>query len=170
VFAQPDELAAYLQTEFSAQQDLTAELLLENATGRIRGWTGQTIAPTTTAIRRWRQAGYGRLFLPHPPAIPVTVTAVEVDGVAVDVWDIDELHSMPGWWGDVTVTYTHGFPEPPADVRDVCLKLAVRAMSNPTFTQSVKLEGFSETFQTSTELSEDRMLSALAHYRTAGIR
>jgi hypothetical protein len=165
VFASPDDLASLLQTEFTSSDWVNAELVLNNATGRIRGWTGQTIAPVTPAVQRWRRAGYGRLFLPHPPAIPVEVTAVTVDGVPADVWDVDEFHSMPGWWGDVIVTYTHGFPEAPDDVRNVCLQLAARQATNPTTTQSIKIEGYSESFQTAANVSDDALLASLYRYR-----
>jgi hypothetical protein len=165
VFATPEELASMLQTEFTPSDWVNAEMVLSNVTGRIRGWTGQTIAPVTSAIHRWRRSGYGRLFLPHPPSIPVEVTAVEVDGAPVDVWDVDELHSMPGWWGDVVVTYTHGFAEAPADVRDICLQLAVRQVVNPTTTQSIKIEGYSESFQTAANVSDDALLASLHRYR-----
>jgi hypothetical protein len=170
MFATVDELSSFLQTDFEADQQITAELLLQLATGRIQGWTNQTLAPVsddTYETSGW----FGRLILPHPPAVPVTVVSVEVDDEPVD-YSIDRYHVLRrdrGFDGDTVVTYQHGFETVPADVKEACLKLAVRQMTNPTYSQSVKIEGFSETFQTATATSEQAILAELSRYRQVGV-
>lgn len=175
-FATTTELETFLQTTFDADQTATATLLLEGATGRVQGWTNQQLVPVTVETAHWWNISVGTLWLPHPPAIPVTVSTVTVNGVGLDAagWRVDRLHGIvrtdrARWYGDIAVGYEHGFAVPPDDVRDVTLRLAVRMLTNPTYSQSIRIEGFSESFQTGATTSEHQLLTELDRYRVTGV-
>jgi hypothetical protein len=173
MFASADDLGLVLQTSFDPSEYATAELLLELAAGRIRGWTGQSIAPAVEETYDVWDAGGHTIHLPHPPTIPVSGVTATADGQPVDV-TVDRLHRVRRadrgrFVGNVQVVYTVGFAEAPADVKDVCLKLAVRQLTNPTYSQSVKLEGFSETFQTASATSEEALLEGLSRFRLQAV-
>lgn len=145
-FATAADLDAHLDDDTVPQTQ--AEQAIAGATGRIRDWTEQNIWPPEEAVlvKRVPFPGRRRVQLPHPPAIPVTVTQVEVDGEALDPdgWELDrlnDLHRADGllWTGRVEVTYTHGFAQVPATVKNVCLELAAREVGNPEGVMQAKL-------------------------------
>jgi hypothetical protein len=137
-FATTHELASKLQTEFTVDQHVSADLALEGVSATVRELSGQTIWPAAETSRTWLRVSAWKLFLPHPPVVPVTVESVTVDGDLLDEadWRIDDVHGLSrtsgAWSGDVTVVYTHGFDDPPQSVRDVVLDVASRRFVNPT--------------------------------------
>jgi hypothetical protein len=176
VFATSETVEEMLQAKFTTDEQISAETHIRNATGRIRGWTGQHISPVTVGVVSVRDPNVVRLFLPHPPAIPVSVTTVVVDGVTLDAADfeVDRVHGLTRtdgsrWTGLVVVTYDHGFATVPDDVSAVCAELASRKMTNPTGSQSVKIEGFSESFSTTSEMSDSSFIASLRRYRLESV-
>lgn len=141
-FAEVEDLEAFTTFKFDEGTEDTIEAVqaaeaLADASAQIRSWCQQTIWPVTEAVYEPDEAGEP-VWLPHPPAIPVTVTKVEVAGVELDPsgWRHTRLHEVRpaaggGWTGPVKVTYEHGFDDPPPAVRGVCLQLAARTMANP---------------------------------------
>lgn len=92
------------------------------------------------------------------PGSPVTaVSSVTVDSVAVTGWELfGATVTMPDGWTHclpklVTVTYTHGLPEVPADIVDlVCGMVSIAANTGETYGDdtvgsSVKLGEYSES-------------------------
>lgn len=173
--AEYTDVESILQAQFDTSDILSAEQAIRFASGDIRGWTGQHIAPPQDDVYEEHVVRASRVFLPHPPTIPVTVTTVELDDVVVDAadWRLDRHNVVVSesgtWTGKLTVTYTHGFDDPPEDVVAVCVKLALRVLSNPVSHQSIKLEGFSATWGTGDENTDVKLLSRLDRYRMTGV-
>ena len=110
-----------------------ADTMLGVASATIRGAAGSPISETlsTVSLVAWRGSELLRL-----PGLPVQhVSAVVVDGAPLTgfVLDGDRLWSRFGW-GDwrcpvtVTITYTHGLPEVPADITDLVCSFAAAGM------------------------------------------
>lgn len=138
--ATADDLAEYLHetTPLDPVKQSAAQLAVAAASQAVRDHTLQLIAPPEQ--RTHQVIGPGRrVFLPHPPVIPVTVASVTVDGEALAEWTHDEashsvMRSDGAPWGEralVDVTYTHGFDETPGNVLLICLQAAARAYGNP---------------------------------------
>ncbi len=135
-FATPADLAARLNTTFTAGQTTQAQALLDDATAWLQQEIGQLItAGTATYTTRVRHSPV------HLPQQPVTaVTTVLLDGVATTDFDFvdQELHLAGTWgtgdivdlWGyvDVTVTFSYGYATIPADLKAWCCVLASQAM------------------------------------------
>jgi hypothetical protein len=152
-FATADQLATRLQTTFDADQLAAAEQAVTLVSDTFRDRTGQTIYPTEqhTAIFR-RATAIPTLWLPHPPAIPVTVDTIEVDGVAVasDLWIVDRDHAIRrtagSWSGDVEVVYTVGFDDPPGALAQTVLDIVVRGWGNVFGVTQETVGPFSQSF------------------------
>lgn len=106
-----------------------ASTMLAAASAEVREAAGSPISRTTStvALTGWWHEQY--LRLPGPPI--VSVDTVAIDGVEVNDWrlDGDRLWRAAGWGRDygpstVTVTYTHGYTEVPADIVDLVCSLA----------------------------------------------
>lgn len=97
-----------------------------------------------------------------------SVAAVLIDGVAVTDWvlRIDGLYRHRGWQrtcepSTVTVTYTHGLAEVPADIVDLVCSLAGQALAAsrttdgpvppPAWLERVAIDDYSETYTRATE-------------------
>ena len=175
MFAEYTDVESILQAKFDVSDMQTAQQAIRLATGDIRGWTGQHISPPQEDLYVEHVVRASRVFLPHPSAIPVTVSTVEVDDVELDAsdWRLDRHNTVVSefgtWTGKVAVTYTHGFDDPPEDVVSVTVKLALRTLSNPVSHQSIKLEGFSATWGTGDENTDVKLLSRLDRYRMTGV-
>lgn len=166
LFADVDELAAYLQRSFSPAEETTAELLLEIASGTIRDYTLQTIDLVEGDELALVGANGRRLWLPERPVLDVA--SVTVDGQLTPAtayrWTSEgELGLLPwewsvntsgasGHWGGphatVTVVYSHGYAVTPPAIKGVCLALAARGMAAPdagAVTQT-SLGSFSESY------------------------
>ena len=138
-FATHDELAAYMQATFTVAQNATADLLLDLASDEIRSVTGQQVDVVTDDTVDLEAPADAELILPQRPASEPT--SVLVDGVAVTDWTFKRgvLYRRAGWTAyddhgvvkDVTVTYSHGWATPPAELKRVALQAVARAMRNP---------------------------------------
>lgn len=161
-FATAEELASYMQID--GIDRASADLALNSATGAIQGACRQTffavIGDTVTLD------GYtNRLALPQRPVTAVTaVSLTDYYGgpaylAAAGSWRLSGSHLIRngyGWgsavintWGYggwpalVTVTYNHGYTTVPADVKDVCLKLAADRFLNPQGLESEQVDDYS---------------------------
>ncbi len=138
------DLARLMQRDLSAEEQETADLVLELVAGEVTLETGQTFAGGTETVRLAGVWG-ADLELPRRPV--TAVVSVAVDGVALAdadyLWNGGQLlrlggqlgdHYYGGTWGGpgvvVTVTYTTS-AEVPAGVKSIVLQAAARAM-NPT--------------------------------------
>jgi hypothetical protein len=137
-FADVSDYVGRTQTELTAAQDVTVDQRLRQVSDEFRWKCGQTVWPQETRTLTFRRLQYvQRLFLPHPPAIPLTVDSVTVDGLLYAGWTLDRTHTLVsddvlGWSGNVQVDYTVGFVEPPAAVQGLILDRVERSMANPT--------------------------------------
>lgn len=135
--------------------DLVADEVerLEQAEALVRGFCGWHIAPSRTVTAgEIRAYGGSTLFL---PSLYVTAVSDVVDEdaplVAEDdyTWSSAGVVTRDGYWaeGIVTITYTHGYAEPPAEVTAVVQAIAQRAVNNPGGMPTSKGIGpFSESY------------------------
>lgn len=109
------------------------EAFLAAASAAVRHAAGSPISEVTSTVtipaatKNWLRL----------PGGPVTeVTSVEIDGVVVGDWELigERLWRPAGWAEDdlpavVTVTYTQGFDDVPADIVDLVCSLVGLALS-----------------------------------------
>lgn len=108
-----------------ADEDVAATFLAV-ASAAIREAAGVPIAPQVESTVSGLFADDSLwLTLPGPPV--VSVSSVSVDGAPVTDWTLrnGRIRRAAGWNGDVTATYTHGLPSPPADLVDLTCRLAL---------------------------------------------
>jgi hypothetical protein len=107
---------------------------LDVASAAVREAAGVPISETTSTVTLEGEDSQW-LSLPGPPV--QSVQAVAVDGRALDVTDYKlrsgRLWLARGWsWryepAEVTVTYTHGLPEVPADIVDLVCRIAAATL------------------------------------------
>lgn len=117
----------------SPDEEAAVNAFLATASSLIRAAAGSPISETTSTIVL--EGGPGsRLRLPGPPVR--SVSAVLVDGQVATGWKLASgaLVGAAGWQpgpgpSEVTVTYTHGLPEVPADIVDMACRLAGQALA-----------------------------------------
>lgn len=146
MFATAEDLATYL-----AQGDIDtarAELLLTQATAKMKRYVGQDIEQAQTTIELRLKAG--SVYLPQRPVVSVdtvrfrnftgTFTNAQAfifDGIdRVYGWDSSYILNLPEpWWDEgyqpviVEVTYTHGFAVVPEDLQAIAVGLAARSFA-----------------------------------------
>jgi hypothetical protein len=107
---------------------------LDVASAAVREAAGVPISETTSTVTLEGE-GYQWLSLPGPPVR--SVEAVAVDGRVLAATDYKlrsgRLWLARGWSysydpAEVTVTYTHGLPEVPADIVDLVCRIAAAAL------------------------------------------
>jgi len=110
------------------------ETYLAVASAAVREAAGSPISQTTSSVRLEGEADQ-RLRLPGSPV--TDVATVLLDGKAVTDWRLrsDRLWRHGGWTAcdgpsEVTVTYTHGLPEVPADIIDLVGRLVAGALAS----------------------------------------
>lgn len=176
VFASPDDLAAILQRELTDAEETAALVLLEIATAEIQAELGQQITETvhTASIPgTWsRDLELPQRPVTAVTGVALDGVALASDGWAwngrqtlrrgtslvageadLDDGDLDDMGStgIAGWhWGGpgatVAVTYTAGYVNVPADLKGLCLQVAMRTMSNPTGIRSEQLGAYQVTY------------------------
>lgn len=113
-----------------------ADRLLQ-AEALVRSYCRWHIAPSRTDTATVRAEGMASLML---PSLYVTdITSITDDGVALVLttdyrWFADGIvDRVDALWGsgDVVIAFTHGYPDPPAEVTAVVQSVAQRAVDNP---------------------------------------
>lgn len=171
-FALPADLDVYTGTTVT---EARARLLLDLASGAIRGYTGQTISRVTNDTITLPGNFGSTLTLPERPASAPTLVKIgdttltaDTDYVFDGRWTlhrgtkVDGVLSVNGpdylvnGWGDwggpgaqVTVTYSHGFMTIPGDVKGVCLALAARSLASPDGVNSESVGSYSVSYSRS---------------------
>ncbi|MGW7296086.1 hypothetical protein ACWGIB_27335 [Streptomyces xiamenensis] len=155
--ATPDDLAARLGRDLTAEEASRAEALLRDASALIRGWTRQdftagestvVLRPVGTVVRlpqRPVQAVTSVVAVGGSDAIPdiaLPTGGWTWDGAdKVDIWppDTSWLLSLPETWADrwgsvdtYRVTYQHGWDEIPDDVVAVACAMVLRTLLAPS--------------------------------------
>lgn len=140
----PDRAAAELDVDAGMQA-------LAGASAKIREVCRWSVTEESTGdVVDWPCTG--TLFL---PTLRLTALSVSVDGQPwVDRQDFTwtrtgrvTLLSRAGSRSLVSVSYTHGWPDPPDVLRDVCCEQAAASLSNPRRLVSVTTGPFTEQFQ-----------------------
>jgi hypothetical protein len=115
-----------------ASEETLVEGYLTAASSAIRNAAGSPISETTSTIAIEGEPEQ-RLRLPGPPV--TAVATVEIDGSAVTDWRLrsGSLWREQGWSpgctpSEVTVTYTHGLPEVPADITMLVCRIAATTL------------------------------------------
>lgn len=106
----------------------TLTTFLATASAAVREAAGCPVSQATSTVTGLYAEGSAWLTL---PGLPVSaVASALVDGVGVSGWSLrnSRLHRAAGWDGEVTVTYTHGLPDVPADVVDMVCRLALAGL------------------------------------------
>lgn len=172
------DLAAYLQIDEADLNTATATLLLEGATAAVQEAAGGQRIVEASGTYTLPAPGGRELWLPQ---IPVqSVDTVLVDGVELDAdsWNLrgNQLKRVYGWWqevldGEVTVTYTHGYPEGDQRLqlaRRTVLMLAAAVYTNPSGATREQLDDYSQAFEASASRLEDSPHLKLQIMRTYG--
>jgi hypothetical protein len=156
--ASADDLAARLGRDLTATEAVRADVLLADASAKIRRYTRQAfdfVADDEVVLR----GPGGEIRLPQRPVVDVTsVVAVGGQGLpdvtlADWLWDhLDTVRIGTGnyiinlpevWWDDdgypgtYRVTYSHGYEEVPADVVAVACAMVLRTLTNPSLAGGV---------------------------------
>jgi hypothetical protein len=109
------------------------EALLARASARIRRAAGQQITSTESTVRL--PVNCGAVTLPGPPITAVSaVERVAEDGGAAVMgwkWGSGDKVTNVSVWGDVMVTYTHGFPDIPEELVELVCSVAARLGNTP---------------------------------------
>lgn len=117
-----------------AAEETLAGVYLDVASTAVREAAGAPISETTSTVTLEGDASQW-LSLPGPPV--QSVQAVAVDGRALTLSDYrlrsGRLWLARGWSyryepSEVTVTYTHGLPDVPADIVDLVCRIAAATL------------------------------------------
>lgn len=108
-----------------------ADALLAAASEAVRDAAGSTISTTTSTVTLMPNSGH---WLDAPGAVS-EVASVSIDGAAVTdfrviggrIWR-EAGWLTGGWHAPVTITYTHGLADVPADIVDLVCSLVAGAM------------------------------------------
>lgn len=108
------------------------ETYLAVASAAVRDAAGVPISKTTSTVTIEGEMS-ARLRLPGPPI--ASVDTVVLDGQTITDWLLrsGQLWRQTGWSdfaapSEVTVTYTHGLPEVPADIVDLVCRIATTTL------------------------------------------
>lgn len=130
LLASPEDLATQLDVELS---DANLQLAIRRASNRFRGETQNPVHLVEGDVAELNGNGTNRLLLPAAPVVGDVV--VRIDGVDVsDRVRVDRKAGIlklrggvfPDDYGNVEVTYSHGYPvdDIPGDIEDVVLEHA----------------------------------------------
>lgn len=152
-----DEFAAYLGQTFDTAAQARASRVLAAASARIRGWCRQTITLVEDETVTLRIIDPDELVLPQRPVL--SVSSVVVHGITLADWTLrgDKLLRRYGWhyfpgpqiWPDprlATVTYSHGYADPPEIVGTICMEIATMTYNNPLGLRQEAIDDYNRTW------------------------
>ncbi|WP_327301968.1 hypothetical protein [Streptomyces albidoflavus] len=111
----------------SAEEEDAVNAFLATASALLRDAAGSPISETTSTVTLYGEGR--RLTLPGTPCTAVSEVYEDGEPVTDYVLVNGSLWRSCGFHGPVTVTYTHGLPEVPADIVDMVCRLAGQALS-----------------------------------------
>lgn len=173
-FADPEDLAAYLQRDpFTTAEEPSAQLALDIATSVVIERTGQTFDYVTNDVITLDTNGGEDVFLPQRPVESVTSVTTRARGDSVITTqtvntDYEVRGSRLRWVGlgywpyEVTVTYTHGYPHIPDDVRGATLAVAAEIYGNPEGLSRSALDDSNDQHEWADDSPAERMLKMVA--------
>ncbi len=109
------------------------ESLLLRASARIRRVAGHPISSTTSTVRYTVEDGSVTLLSPPITAVTTVAKLAEDGGTTLTGWRWyggTRIGSI-GWWGQVNVTYTHGFTVISDELKDLVCSVAARLGASP---------------------------------------
>jgi hypothetical protein len=141
-----------VSAELAATLTATEDDRLLQAEALVRSYCGWHIAPSRVdAVETLR--GYGAQPLLLASLNVTAVASVVDDGTTLAptddyTWQSNGVILRAGFWGtgDVVVTYTHGYDDPPPEVTAVVQAVAQRAVSNPGSLVRVQKGPFADTY------------------------
>jgi hypothetical protein len=176
--ADVSELAAFLQQAI-ADDDASAALYLNLASGRVRDYVGQTISQVADDVVYLDPVGPLVVFLPELPITEVSLVEALVDGAWTTMdpatysvsLKTGAVAATDGLWPSAPsswrVTYTHGFEVIPDGVKGVVLALAGDGYSTPVGVDNERIGQRSVKYTTRTFNAEE--LATLDGYRLGRI-
>jgi len=176
-FADPGQLAAYLDRDITGDEYVAANQALENASDAIRALVKSDLDEVTETFVLIDPDPTGSPTIILPPPYPVSaVSSVETFDAGQSIWttlvyqtdydwtregilhriptrsDIDNLPNVnwPTRPQTVRVAYQHGYPIVPGGLVSICLSSAARQFTNPTGLILRDIDGYSERFAPNT--------------------
>lgn len=169
-----------MPAELAATIAATDDDRLMQAEAIVRSFCGWHIAPVRTEVATFT-AYEDSLILPTLRLVDV-VRIVDCDGVIIDPAhytaesygvvrraprgyfpaNVSRFTTEWSWaqrWGDLTVTFRHGYETPPFDVSGVVRGLALRIKNNPTGLDMQTRGPFSEKYSTDLFATEREILN-----------
>lgn len=157
-FATVAQLEQRLGRTLTTTQRQQALAMIGEASAEVAGFCRQTIARVTAHEVTLAGCYATGLVLPERPV--VEVTAVSIDGDALDSWTLtgdtlyrgatdDDDRFRLGWGGPgnaVALTYTHGYADIPPLITKTVIAMVVRTIANPTGVTSESMGQYSVTF------------------------
>lgn len=181
--ATPAQLGAFLQTPI-ADNDATALLMLDIASGMVRDYLQLTLDPVANEVVLLDPIEGSFVMLPE---LPITsVSKVEIfDGTAWIELDTSKytvskrlgiISGLPGVGIDFPskpeswrVTYSHGYATMPSTIVGVTLALSARMYTAPDGINSESIGGYSVSYATAGEGFTKLEMTALARYKNPRI-
>lgn len=149
-----DDLAGLLGRPIAASEQARADRVIDIAEAEVQAYCDRVgIVQQVDDVVKLLGARASELVLPAGPVD--SVSAVLLDDEAVDGWALvgdSLLRSTTGGvsWGSpystLTVTYTHGYAIPPAEIVAAVLLVAARAFEIPQGVRSEQLGAESVTY------------------------
>jgi hypothetical protein len=187
--ASVSDLASYVGREI-ANDDASALLALELASGVVREYCGQTLTLVEDDEVTLNGSGTRVLLLPETPVTDVASVTVEGVELEADYWDwtsdgvinriggtlppVEGSVFLPGaprsvLWPtgarSVVVVYSHGLSEVPAAVKAVVLSVASRVLDSPSSVKQESIGAYSVTYTNGAPTLLDSEIGSLSRYR-----
>lgn len=173
-FAEPEDLAAYLQREpFAAgAEEVSAQLALDIATAIVSERARRSFEPVGGDVITLDTHGSEDVFLPGRPVTAVTSVTTRNRGAATSTTrtlntDYEVRGHRLRWTGlgvwpyEVTVTYSHGYLTIPDDVKGATLAVAAEIHSNPEGLASSALDDSNDRHEWAEDSPAERMLKLI---------
>lgn len=143
--ATPEDIHDRIGRDLTQAELIRLPALLADASAAVRNYTGASFTQATSSVKL--RVRNGRVRLPQRPVTAITtVKGLNLDGTvgaAIAGWRWDGYQELSvgapslianGPWypwdryWSLEVTYTHGYPSVPGDVRAVVCSIALRAL------------------------------------------
>ena len=165
------ELASYVGREI-ADEDASALLALDLASGAVREYCGQTLTLVEDDEATLNGSGTRVLLLPETPVTDVASVTVSGDELDTASWGWSAegvLNRIGGTWPtgarSVVVVYSHGLSEVPAAVKAVVLSVASRVLDSPSSVKQESIGAYSVTYTNGAPTLLDSEIGSLSRYR-----
>ena len=150
--------------DFATELASTVDDRIDEAEAAVRAYCRWHITPVRQDTCTFRRPSSRVLMLPSLHV--VSVDSIVTDGVLVDpatyVWTEAGVVAAdwPCWGVSTTVTFTHGYAQPPAELVGVVRAMAQRSVDNPNgmALSSITRGPFAESYDTTGRDTEQSLL------------